>query len=226
MAEQKHTDHKHAKSVELDSREALILAAQKVFAEKGFEGATVKDLADEAGVNVSLVSYHFGGKEALYKTCLENFGLDRVESAERILKSPESKEDFRLRLKLFADDFISFHQREPDICKMIHRGIDNMDVISAEVFKNVFYRMFQALQDFVASARKKGFVDADFDAEFVTLLMFGALTHALRVQPIAKLMGKRSILSAEHRAHFIDQWVQSFTFGIFSSAKEVEKNDL
>ncbi len=46
---------------------ARILDAAKVeFAEKGFAGARVSDIADRAGVNKQLISYYFGGKEGLY----------------------------------------------------------------------------------------------------------------------------------------------------------------
>src|SRR5882762_8534622 len=53
-----------------DARARLIDAAMELFAEKGYEGASVRDLAAAAGVNVAAVSYHFGSKDALYHECL------------------------------------------------------------------------------------------------------------------------------------------------------------
>src|SRR5947209_3394035 len=94
---------------EVDSKEALVKSAKAIFAKKGFDGATVKDLADAAGVNVSLVSYYFGGKEGLYKNCLEEFGLERLRATQRILRDPESVEDFRVKLKLFWEEFMEHH---------------------------------------------------------------------------------------------------------------------
>ncbi len=82
---------------------ALLKAAKKVFAQKGFEGATVKDIADEAGVNVSLVSYHFNGKENLYKACVEEFAKSRLDATEKFIKGPESVEDMRVRLSLMIE---------------------------------------------------------------------------------------------------------------------------
>src|SRR5882762_5648479 len=73
---------------DVDSRAALLNAAKRVFAELGFAGATVKDLADAAGVNVSLVSYYFDGKENLYKECLETVGRGHFASAQKVLKAP------------------------------------------------------------------------------------------------------------------------------------------
>jgi AcrR family transcriptional regulator len=56
------------------SRLNLVKAGIRVFAEKGFEGARIREIADLAGVNVSLVSFHYGGKEGLYRTLLRHAG--------------------------------------------------------------------------------------------------------------------------------------------------------
>jgi len=71
-----------------DTRAKLLAAASKVFSRKGFSGATVKAIADEAGCNVSLISYHFDGKEGLFKTLFESFGKERLKDAEKILSPP------------------------------------------------------------------------------------------------------------------------------------------
>jgi len=49
---------------------ALIQAAGKLFAEKGFEGASVRAIADAAGANIAAVNYHFGSKENLLTEAL------------------------------------------------------------------------------------------------------------------------------------------------------------
>jgi TetR/AcrR family transcriptional regulator len=215
MAEKK----SQAKPSTPDSRDSLLSAARKVFARKGFEGATVKDLADEAGVNISLVSYHFGGKEGLYRACLEGFGVERIEATERVLNVAKSREDFQLRLKLFAEDFIAIHQRDPETCKMIHRGLEQLDPISADVFKSVFYRIFVALESFVESARRSGILRSHIDTEITTILMFGSLMHTIRSQEVARLLGKRTLEEAPYREQFVNHWVENFTLGIFADAQ-------
>jgi AcrR family transcriptional regulator len=47
-------------------REKLLDAAEKLFAEKGFNGTSVRDITTEAKCNVAAVNYHFGGKDNLY----------------------------------------------------------------------------------------------------------------------------------------------------------------
>lgn len=54
------------------TREKLFVAAVEVFADKGFKGATVRDICKKAGsANMNAVNYHFGGKAKLYKLILE-----------------------------------------------------------------------------------------------------------------------------------------------------------
>lgn len=56
------------------ARRRLLLAALKKIGEKGYENASVRDIADEAGQNVGAISYYFGNKEKLYAEVLEGIG--------------------------------------------------------------------------------------------------------------------------------------------------------
>lgn len=58
---------------ELDIKTRILLAAKKLFAQQGYDGTSVRQICDEAGANVSLVSYHFGGKEKVFEAIFEHF---------------------------------------------------------------------------------------------------------------------------------------------------------
>lgn len=55
-----------------DRRSQILEAALKEFAEKGFRGATNKDIADAAGVSTGLIYFYFKSKEDLYFAIVEN----------------------------------------------------------------------------------------------------------------------------------------------------------
>ncbi|MGD9986113.1 TetR family transcriptional regulator [Pseudonocardia sp.] len=54
-----------------DTREPLLAAAREEFAERGFEGATVRRIAERAGVDAAMVNHWFGGKEQLFIAALD-----------------------------------------------------------------------------------------------------------------------------------------------------------
>jgi len=49
-----------------ETRQNLLVAAGKIFANKGFREATIAEICQQAGANTAAISYHFGSKEALY----------------------------------------------------------------------------------------------------------------------------------------------------------------
>jgi AcrR family transcriptional regulator len=49
-----------------DARQRLLETSEKLFAEKGFDGVSVRDITSLAGCNVASINYHFGGKDKLY----------------------------------------------------------------------------------------------------------------------------------------------------------------
>jgi AcrR family transcriptional regulator len=53
-------------ATELPTRQRLLDAAEKIFADKGFEAASVDEITRKAGANRAAISFHFGGKERLY----------------------------------------------------------------------------------------------------------------------------------------------------------------
>jgi len=54
-----------------DSRSRILAAATPMFARRGLNGVSVRSLASAAKVNLSMISYHFGGKEGLYAEILK-----------------------------------------------------------------------------------------------------------------------------------------------------------
>ena len=54
-----------------DKREDILTVAEELFGEKGFDGTSVRDIAQKAGVNLAMISYYFGSKEKLLEYLIE-----------------------------------------------------------------------------------------------------------------------------------------------------------
>ena len=56
---------------ELSTEDKILLAASKVFTEKGFSGTRTRDIAEEAGINLALLNYYFRTKEKLFEQVMK-----------------------------------------------------------------------------------------------------------------------------------------------------------
>lgn len=69
-----------------ETRQRILIAAERLFAERGFAGTTMRDLTQAAGTNLAAVNYHFGSKEGLleevFRTYLEPISRERLASLD------------------------------------------------------------------------------------------------------------------------------------------------
>ena len=75
------------------TRDALLAAGTELFAERGFDGASVDAIARKAGVNKAMINYHFGGKRQLYRAIVRTTFSEIVERAEELADSPRRAPD-------------------------------------------------------------------------------------------------------------------------------------
>jgi len=81
------------------TRARLLEAAREVFAQHGFQGATVREICRRAEANVAAVNYHFGSKDELLAEALNFNALKALQSAHTTA-APDA------RLRLFIGDFM------------------------------------------------------------------------------------------------------------------------
>jgi AcrR family transcriptional regulator len=93
------------------TRELLIKSATFIFSRDGFDAASTRAIADDAGVNQALIKYHFGSKQGLYIAVFENIAAfiksrlgDRIKYLEALKASGEfNKPVARLAIMAIAE---------------------------------------------------------------------------------------------------------------------------
>ena len=198
-----------------DSRSLLIAAAQKHFGLHGYKASSVHDIARDAGLNVSLVNYHFGGKEALFRECFAQAGLARMEVAERILNNkPTSLDEVKVRLSLFIDEMLMDGIKNPEVFSIIQRELSAEFDILGDTFRKTFLKTFELLSRFLGTAKESGILAKWTDPNLTAVHLIGAVMHTIRTEEIRTKIFKKSITDPTTRATTRDYIVRIFLEGI------------
>jgi TetR/AcrR family transcriptional regulator len=100
------------------ARERLLEAALAVFAERGFDGARTREIAERAGANLGLLSYYFAGKEELWRAAVSR-AFDEIQAElAGILAGPAAGE--REQLERLLRGFVRFVARRPEFMRLMN----------------------------------------------------------------------------------------------------------
>lgn len=97
---------------DLSTEQLILEAAQKVFIRKGLDGTRMQEIADEAGINKSLLHYYFRTKDKLFDVIFMSIVMSFAPRVIEILNSPISLFD---KIELFAVTYIDMLLKNPYI---------------------------------------------------------------------------------------------------------------
>jgi AcrR family transcriptional regulator len=117
------------------TREGLMRAGSELFAAHGYEGVSVEAIAEMAGVNKAMISYHFGGKRGLH-TAILSTTFEEVGNAVRALAA--TGQPAPAQLAAFLDLVTELATtRRPAFPALFMREALSSDQIDMEVFPRV-----------------------------------------------------------------------------------------
>lgn len=128
------------------TRQSLLEAGLRLFGMKGYDGASVRDIAAEARTNIAAIGYHFGGKEGLRRACAEHVAATIRSVASVVLEGkehrgkPGSKAASRQKLDDFVCRAVSFMLTDARSRMMMHfmlREMANPSVAFGIVYHGV-----------------------------------------------------------------------------------------
>ncbi|MDH4182817.1 MAG: TetR/AcrR family transcriptional regulator [Nitrospinota bacterium] len=138
-----------------DVLSAIMDAAIKNFAEKGYEGARVDEIAHDAGVNKATIYYHIGDKEALYKAVLSQVlstGADLM--AQNVAKAVSSKEKINTYVETILNGVLAGRE---DFTRIMMREMAGGGVnIPPEVMKTLAEKILGAMAGVMAEGVQNG----------------------------------------------------------------------
>src|SRR5438270_9217269 len=95
-----------------ETRAELIAAAARVFARHGFHGASLEQIAREAGYSTGAIYWHFSGKDDLFLAVYETYATTRVREFDGLHEHAHG--DAAQQARAFADQWMDRLRRDPE----------------------------------------------------------------------------------------------------------------
>ena len=159
-----------------EKHKQILDKAERVFAEKGFEGATVRDIADAAGINLAMISYYFGSKdklmEALFRERMEVMKL-RVET----LIDDKSMTPFE-KVETLVDQYINRVMEKQAFYKiMLCEQIVNKNTVVLKLLKDLKLSYASLISRLMQEGQSQGIFKKDIDVVLLLTTMTGTVTQ-------------------------------------------------
>ena len=172
------------------TREALIDAGARVFARLGFSGATTDTIAREAGVNKAMISYHFGGKEGLYRAVLASGFSEAIGRMAGLSQAPSGNSAVDL-LGRFIESMAATFAHRPTLPLLIqHEALAGGEALDREAVPYMA-RILELLDAII----KRGVAEGVFRPTHPMLLQFqivGPLLLYFSTRPLRERLAGQS----------------------------------
>jgi AcrR family transcriptional regulator len=114
----------------------ILVAAQDVFAAKGFEGASTREIAARAEVNISSLHYHWESKETLYLAIFERIFQQLVDLLRNEIAAPTSADDARSVIERAMGLTFDFYVDNPTVPKLLMRRMMESETVEQSAMRN------------------------------------------------------------------------------------------
>jgi AcrR family transcriptional regulator len=151
-------------------KDEIVSEATKLFAERGYEGASMGDLADRVGLRKASLFHHFASKDALYATVLEHL-MQGVKEA--ILSAAMAPGGFDERLDALMDALTTTLGEQPHAARLLVREAMDMGPVMRERLARTINDVLSAALEFARAGQREGVFNPDIDAAQAIVSIIG-----------------------------------------------------
>jgi AcrR family transcriptional regulator len=102
-----------------DRRQQIVDIASELFSQRGFNGATTKEIADRAGISQAIIFRHFPSKEAIYSAILDHKLKQAAERIRGRLQDAAGRKDDRAYFRELAFDLLDLYSKDPSLIRLL-----------------------------------------------------------------------------------------------------------
>ena len=164
-----------------DKQLKIIETAECLFADKGYDGTSVRDIADEAGINVAMISYYFGSKEKLLEALFSYRAEGTVQKLESMLQdrvlTPLEK------VNIMIDYYIDKFQTQQCFFRiMMREQVASQRGVTAGLIQHFKKRNQQLVKQLIHEGQKTGEFNKNIDVPILMATLIGTTGHMIATQ--------------------------------------------
>jgi AcrR family transcriptional regulator len=167
------------------AKDRILMAALHLFSQRGYAAVGVREIAQRANVNISMISYYFGGKIGILKSLIDRFHDQYVVSIEQALDDSIPPEDC---VRAIIHNLLDFVRENTDLSMLFFHTLP-LDI--PEIAEHKEKRVLDLLKKISGLARNMG-LNPDDKMLFLFLgptILNMILTH-FRLRPLQKQIFK------------------------------------
>jgi AcrR family transcriptional regulator len=159
------------RAAEQDARAAIVAAATKLFAARGFDGTALQDIADAVGVTKPAVLHHFPSKEHVRQAVLDGILAHWNSTLPRLLLAATASTD---RFEAVFGELHRFFASDPDRARLVLREALDRPPELRKLLRGPVRPWLDAVAGYIRAGQESGrhFADVDAEAYVVLVLQF------------------------------------------------------
>jgi AcrR family transcriptional regulator len=157
------------------TREALVRACMRLFAERGFTNTSLDDIAREARLTKGAIYWHFENKDALFAAIL---GRIREVWQRDVLQPLSAEADPRKKLERLFDHYAHLFTEDPHVCLFLQRVMLDADQQFAPQVDKVFEQTAGVIAGVLDEGVRSGAFRADLESAALARLIVSSLAGA------------------------------------------------
>ncbi|HXF05463.1 MAG TPA: helix-turn-helix domain-containing protein [Blastocatellia bacterium] len=198
-----------------DRRLQIVRTAMDLFARKGFDGTTTKEIAQASGVTEAIIFRHFATKEDLYSAIIDYKMKERRLQVQAALDEAASRRDDRAFFTRLAEAILDHYSEDPCFMRLMLYSALEGHRLSQMVYETHAAEMFQYLTRYITQRIKEGAFRPIHPRAAVRAFVGMAIHHAL-VRELFDPQQKHLKLSNRQAAAI---FADIFLDGVFSSSE-------
>ncbi|GAA4461129.1 TetR family transcriptional regulator [Nemorincola caseinilytica] len=193
---------------------SIIAAAERLFSVNGFEGTSVRDIANEAGVNVAMISYYFGSKEKLMEAVFEEKTKKMRLKVENLLQ--DTKMTTREKVNILLEDYVEKFLSNPQFHKimLLEQIVDKPGGV-ADLILGLKKRNHISIKKLILEGQKKGEFKKNIDVVLMMSTLVGVVSQMIIARRFYREVNNLEHLSEEEYNNYIRKKLTVYLKNLF-----------